>query len=83
MDVGVVGIGTMGILVASTLREAGHHVVVADVNAQALKQAQEFGAVPAECPQEVAEQTQLRLRLSSPATRVCSPELKRGRPSST
>ena len=61
MDVGVVGIGTMGILVASTLREAGHHVVVADVNAQALKQAQEFGAVPAECPQEVAEQTQIIL----------------------
>ena len=61
MEVGLVGVGTMGILVASTLIEAGHRVVVYDVDPRALRRAQELGAIPVDWPQNVAEQTDIIL----------------------
>jgi len=55
MDVGVVGVGTMGILVVNTLLDAGHCVVVHDVNSDALHRAKKLGADPAPDPRTVAE----------------------------
>ncbi len=58
MEIGLVGVGTMGILVASTLVKAGYRVVAYDVNPHALQRAQDLGAVPVGHPQNVAEQTE-------------------------
>jgi len=58
MEVGLVGVGTMGTLVASTLAKAGCRVVAYDVNPHALQRAQDLGAVPVSHPQNVAEQTE-------------------------
>ncbi len=59
MNVGVVGIGTMGLLAAELLVQAGERVVVSDVNAQALTKANEMGARPASTPQELASQSDI------------------------
>lgn len=61
MEIGLVGVGTMGTLVASTLVKAGYRVVACDVDPRALQRAQEIGAVPVDYPQIVAEQTQIIL----------------------
>ena len=61
MDIGLVGVGTMGILVVSTLVKAGYRVVACDVDPHSLQRAQELGAIPADCPQTVAEQTEIIL----------------------
>jgi 3-hydroxyisobutyrate dehydrogenase-like beta-hydroxyacid dehydrogenase len=61
MNVGLVGIGTMGILAASNLVKAGCRVVVYDVDPDALERAQELDAVAAETAQNVAEQTEIIL----------------------
>ena len=55
MDVGVIGAGTMGMLVVETLLAAGHRVVVHDVNSDALQRAKELGADVASHPRNVAE----------------------------
>jgi 3-hydroxyisobutyrate dehydrogenase-like beta-hydroxyacid dehydrogenase len=51
----------MGILVASTLVQAGHRVVVCDVDPRAVQRAREFGAIAVDHPQNVAEQTEIVL----------------------
>ena len=61
MNVGLVGIGTMGILVASGLVQAGYRVIACDVDPDALQRARELGAVPADTPQNVAEQAEITL----------------------
>jgi len=61
MDIGLVGVGTMGILVVSTLVKAGYRVVACDVDPNSLQRAQVLGAIPADCPQTVAEQTEIIL----------------------
>jgi 3-hydroxyisobutyrate dehydrogenase-like beta-hydroxyacid dehydrogenase len=59
MEIGLVGVGTMGTLVALTLVKAGYRVVACDVDPRALQRAQEIGAVPVDYPQNVAEQTEI------------------------
>ena len=61
MDIGLVGVGTMGILIVSTLVKAGYRVVVCDIDPGALKRAQELGARRVDYPQTVAEQTEVTL----------------------
>jgi 3-hydroxyisobutyrate dehydrogenase-like beta-hydroxyacid dehydrogenase len=59
MNVGLVGIGTMGILVASRLVQAAHRVIAYDVDPNALQQAQDLGALPVDTPQKMAEQAEI------------------------
>ena len=61
MGIGLVGVGTMGVLVASALLQAGHRVVACDENADALRRAGELGAVAVDSPQHVTEQTEIVL----------------------
>ena len=61
MRIGFVGVGTMGSLAASMLVKAGHRVVACDADAPALQQARDFGAVPADHPQNVAAQTDITI----------------------
>lgn len=61
MDVGLVGVGTMGALVAQTLLEEDQRVIVFDVAREALERAQELGAEIVETPRQVAEQTDIVL----------------------
>lgn len=61
MRIGLVGVGTMGSLIASTLVKAGHRVVVCDIDPGAVQRAQEFGAAGADYPQSVAEQADIIL----------------------
>lgn len=61
--VGLVGVGTMGILVASTLVNAGYDVIVNDASHDALERAKEVGAVVTEHPSEVAKQAEIILLL--------------------
>ena len=63
MDVGVIGAGTMGMLVVETLLDDGHSVVVYDVNSDALQRAEEMGANVASHPRSVAEQSAIVLLL--------------------
>ena len=63
MDVGVIGAGTMGMLVVETLLAASHHVVVHDVNSDALQRAKELGAEVAPHPRNVAEECTVVLLL--------------------
>jgi 3-hydroxyisobutyrate dehydrogenase-like beta-hydroxyacid dehydrogenase len=61
MEIGLVGVGTMGILVASTLVKAGYRVVACDKDTRALQRARGLGAATADYPQNVAEQTEMIL----------------------
>lgn len=61
MNVGLIGVGTMGILVAQSLREAGFPVVAFDVAPQALQRAAGLGVTPAGSPRQVAEQAEVIL----------------------
>ena len=61
MEIGLVGVGTMGSLVASTLVEADQRVVACDMDPRALQRVRELGAVTVEYPENVAEQTEIIL----------------------
>jgi len=63
MEIGLVGVGTMGVLVASTLVEADHRLVAYDIDLRTLQRAQDVGADAVDCPQGVAEQTEIILLL--------------------
>jgi 3-hydroxyisobutyrate dehydrogenase-like beta-hydroxyacid dehydrogenase len=63
MTVGLVGVGTMGSLVVSTLVAAGYPVVVFDVNPSALQRALALGATPADSLQSLAGQAEITLLL--------------------
>ncbi len=68
MRIGLVGVGTMGLLVASALAKAGYRVIACDVDPRSLQRAQDLGAVPVDYPQHVAEQTdRILLVLPGPA----------------
>ena len=56
MNVGVVGIGTMGFLAAQLLVEAGESVFVFDVSQDALQKAEAMGATAVSSPKEIAAQ---------------------------
>ena len=61
MNIGLVGVGKMGLLVAKTLVEAGHVVVAYDSDPRASNRAREVGVNAAETPQSVAAETQITL----------------------
>lgn len=66
MDVGVIGLGTMGGRMVSALLRAGHHVVAYDVSADALRRAVAEGASAATSSGEVGASARVVL-LSLPA----------------
>jgi 3-hydroxyisobutyrate dehydrogenase-like beta-hydroxyacid dehydrogenase len=55
MELGLIGIGTMGCLVASTLLQSGRKLVAYDVDPRGLQRARNLGAVTVDSPQAVAE----------------------------
>jgi 3-hydroxyisobutyrate dehydrogenase-like beta-hydroxyacid dehydrogenase len=68
--IGLVGVGTMGTLIASALAKAGHRVVVCDVDPHAVQRAREFGAIAVDHPQNVAEQTDVILLVLPGPTQI-------------
>jgi 3-hydroxyisobutyrate dehydrogenase-like beta-hydroxyacid dehydrogenase len=63
MNVGLIGTGTMGILTAKSIIQAGHRLVVYDASPVALAKAASIGALPVECAARVAEQVEIVLML--------------------
>lgn len=61
MEVGLIGVGNMGILVASSLNQGGFRAVVHDVDPNRLRIARELGAVLGDSPESVAAQVDLVL----------------------
>ncbi|MDX2004059.1 MAG: NAD(P)-dependent oxidoreductase [Meiothermus sp.] len=59
--VGVVGVGTMGMLAVQLLLEKGQAVVVSDVNPAALERVRLLGAQPVDALAQVAEQAEIIL----------------------
>ncbi len=57
MQVGFIGLGTVGDKMAAHLQKAGHHLVVHDVRRDAAAPYLAAGAVWADTPQQVAEAT--------------------------
>ena len=56
MQIGFIGLGTMGKGMAANLQKAGHKIVVHDLTRQAASTHLENGAVWAESPKALAEQ---------------------------
>ncbi|WP_336326329.1 phosphogluconate dehydrogenase (NAD(+)-dependent, decarboxylating) [Halovenus sp. HT40] len=69
MELGIVGLGRMGQIVADRCLDAGHDVVAYDVDADAIDEMAEAGAQPAETLDELAEKLgeQKRIWLMVPA----------------
>ncbi len=68
MDLGFIGLGQMGAPMLRRLIDAGHHVVVADLNPTAVADAVRLGAVAAPTPRAVADACDiLAVSLPSPA----------------
>lgn len=68
MNVGVIGLGTMGLPMATALAGSGHRVVAYDVSASAMERAAAIGAVPASSPAGVGGSTEVvLLSLPTPA----------------
>jgi 3-hydroxyisobutyrate dehydrogenase-like beta-hydroxyacid dehydrogenase len=63
MNIGLIGVGTMGSLVVSSLIEANYQVVAYDIFPGALRRAQALGAATADSPQSVAKQAEIILLL--------------------
>jgi 3-hydroxyisobutyrate dehydrogenase-like beta-hydroxyacid dehydrogenase len=61
MEIGLIGVGNMGILCASALIQGGHTVIAHDVDPGRLRQARELGAMPVDSPQSVTEQARIIL----------------------
>lgn len=59
MDVGFVGLGTMGAPMAANLQRAGHRLIVTDINRNAAAPFIAEGAVWADSPGRVAEQVEV------------------------
>ena len=55
MDIGLVGLGSMGLPMGKRLIEAGHHLTVYDIRRDALDQFVALGAAGAGSPREVAD----------------------------
>lgn len=62
-NVGVIGLGVIGLPIAQRLVETGHRVAVYDVRAQPMAQLQAMGAIACRSPAEVAEQSELTVSL--------------------
>jgi 3-hydroxyisobutyrate dehydrogenase-like beta-hydroxyacid dehydrogenase len=58
MDIGFIGLGTMGNHMATNLQRAGHDLVVHDIRREAADRHLEAGAVWADSPAEVAERVE-------------------------
>jgi 3-hydroxyisobutyrate dehydrogenase len=58
MDIGFIGVGTMGTHMATNLQRAGHDLVVHDIRREAAEKHLEAGAVWADSPAEVAERVE-------------------------
>jgi 3-hydroxyisobutyrate dehydrogenase len=58
MDIGFIGVGTMGRHMATNLQRAGHDLVVYDIRREAAEPHLEAGAVWADSPAEVAERVE-------------------------
>jgi len=69
MELGVIGLGRMGRIVVDRVLDAGHDVVVFDIDAEAVADAAEAGAQPAESIADVADQlgSEKRIWLMVPA----------------
>lgn len=63
MAVGLVGVGTMGKVVASALVRAGDGVVAYDIDPSALRRVQELGTATADDLQDLAERAEIILLL--------------------
>jgi 3-hydroxyisobutyrate dehydrogenase-like beta-hydroxyacid dehydrogenase len=61
MRVGFIGLGTMGGHFATNIQKAGHELIVSDVSRQHAGKHLDAGAVWAETPKDVAEQTDVVL----------------------
>ena len=59
MQIGFIGLGTMGASMAANLQKAGHKLVVNDIRRASAARHLSVGAVWAETPQAVAEQAEL------------------------
>lgn len=58
MDIGFIGLGRMGFHMARRLVEAGHNLVVHDIDADAMKRIVALGAKPASSPRDVADRSE-------------------------
>ena len=58
MDIGFIGLGTMGNHMATNLQKAGHELVVHDIRREAAERHLEAGAVWADSPAELAERVE-------------------------
>ena len=61
MNVGFVGVGTMGSGMAMNVIKGGHHLIVHDINRDSVTEHLEAGATWADSPKEVAEQSEVVL----------------------
>ncbi len=69
MQLGVVGLGRMGLIVVDRLLDAGHDVVAFDLDEAAVDRAAEAGATPADSVEDLAEElgAEKRIWLMVPA----------------
>ena len=67
MDIGFIGVGQMGSHMARRLIEAGHRVLVADTNPEAVGRLAALGAQARDCPRAIADEADIHVRSS-----VCS-----------
>ncbi|GCF14142.1 6-phosphogluconate dehydrogenase [Haloarcula mannanilytica] len=69
MELGVIGLGRMGRIVVDRVLEAGHEVVVFDIDEESVADAAEAGAQPASSIEDLAEQlgSEKRIWLMVPA----------------
>jgi 3-hydroxyisobutyrate dehydrogenase-like beta-hydroxyacid dehydrogenase len=58
MDIGFIGVGQMGFHMARRLIEAGHRVLVADTNPEAVGRLAALGAHPRDCPGAIADEVE-------------------------
>jgi len=59
MNIGFIGLGTMGGAMARNLIKKGHRLIVADLNSDAVASLTHAGATAAEAPREVAAQSEM------------------------
>ena len=63
MNLGLIGVGIMGVLVAEALAKAGHRVVVFDKDQGAVQRAIDVGAEAADSPKAVADKVDITILL--------------------
>ena len=68
MQIGFVGLGTMGTRMAGHLQKAGYKLVVHDLRRDAAAPHLAIGAVWADTPRAVAQQSDVILRFRIPST---------------